>query len=294
MVSSVPGGDARPTASDVRRDLVGTRFADLRWVAQTGSTNRDLMALAADGAPEGMVLVADHQTAGRGRLGRVWTAPPRASLLLSVLMRPPIAVGDAHLLTAIVGLAAIEACVEVAGVQPGLKWPNDLVVASPLAGGAERKLAGVLAESSVRHGRFEAVVVGLGLNVNWPTPLPDEVDGVAVALNHLTGGVVKRGALAVSLLLALDRLYTRLLAPGGAGEVHRGECAASLTIGREVRVIRAGDEIEGTAVGIDPDGTLRVEVGGAVLAVPVGDVVHLRPGGSNHPRWPGGEDAPPG
>lgn len=277
MVSSVPGGDARPTASGLRRDLVDTRFADVRWVDQTGSTNRDLMALAADGAPEGVVLVADHQTAGRGRLGRVWTAPPEASLLLSVLLRPPLSVRDGHALTAAVGLAAIAACIDVAGVRPGLKWPNDLVVASPLAGGAERKLAGVLAESSVRGDRFEAVVVGIGLNVNWPTPLPDEVDGVAVALNHLVGREVDREALAVSLLRALERLYARLLSPGGPEAVHQRERDASLTLGRAVRVIRADDEIVGTAIGLDPDGTLRVEVDGAVVGVPVGDVVHLRP-----------------
>lgn len=276
MVSSVPGGDARSTLSAVGEPLVGTRFGDVRWVAETGSTNHDLMALAAAGAPEGVVLAADHQTAGRGRLGRVWSAPPEASLLLSVLLRPPVGLGTAHALTTAVALAAVDACVQVAGVRPGLKWPNDLVVASPPAGGAERKLAGVLAESSLRGDHFDAVVVGIGLNVNWPAELPSEIDGIAVALNHVTGAPVDRAALAVALLQSLDRRYTALLEPGGRARLHREETAASATLGRPVRVIRSHDEIEGTAVGLEPDGALRVEVDTDVIVVPVGDVVHLR------------------
>ena len=107
--------------------LAGTRFADVRWVGETGSTNTDALALARDGAPEGVVLVADHQTAGRGRLGRTWEAPPGASLLVSVLLRPPAAVADAVTMAA--GVAMAEAVAEVAGVDARLKWPNDLVVA---------------------------------------------------------------------------------------------------------------------------------------------------------------------
>ncbi len=278
MVSSVSGGDARSTASAVRAEVASTRFGDVRWVAETGSTNQDLMALAAEGSPEGVVLVADHQTAGRGRLGRVWAAPPEASLLLSVLLRPPVGLSSAHALTTAVALSAIDACVQVAGVHPGLKWPNDLVVASPASGGAERKLAGVLAESSLRGDRFAAVVVGIGLNVNWPDELPSEIDGIAVALNHATGAPVDRAAVLVALLHALDRRYATLLAPGGRAALHREEVAASATLGRQVRVIRSHDELEGTAVGLDTDGTLQVEVDTDVITVPVGDVVHLRPG----------------
>ena len=277
MVSSVSGGDARSTSSAVRAAVAGTRFADVRWVAETGSTNQDLMALAADGAPEGVVLVADHQTSGRGRLGRVWAAPPEASLLLSVLLRPPVGIGSAHALTTAVALSALDACVQVAGVRPGLKWPNDLVVASPPAGGAERKLAGVLAESSLQGDHFDAVVVGIGLNVNWPDELPAEIDGIAVALNHVTGASVDRAAVLVALLQALDRRYATLLEPGGRAVLHREEEAASATIGRRVRVIRSHDELEGVALGLDPDGALRVEVDTDVIVVPVGDVVHLRP-----------------
>ena len=128
-----------------RAALAGSRFADVRWVAETGSTNADLLALARDGAPEGIVLVADHQTAGRGRLGRTWEAPPGASLLVSVLLRPPAAVADAVTMAA--GVAMADAVDEVAGVHARLKWPNDLVVAVDGPTADDRKLAGILAEA---------------------------------------------------------------------------------------------------------------------------------------------------
>ena len=134
---------ARVNRSFATSEVPGTRFADVRWVAETGSTNQDLLAAAAEGAPEGVVLVADHQTAGRGRLDRSWIAPAGASLLVSALLRPSVGPEDLFLLTLACGLAAVNAVDEVAGVRPGLKWPNDLVVAAgPLA---DRKLAGILA-----------------------------------------------------------------------------------------------------------------------------------------------------
>ena len=256
--------------------VADTRFHDVRWRSETGSTNADLLALAADGAPEGVVLVADHQSAGRGRLGRVWTAPPKASVLLSVLLRPDLGLDHAHALTTAVALSAIEACETVAGVRPGLKWPNDLVVASPAAGGAERKLAGVLAESTLSGHRFAAVVVGIGINVNWPDELPAEIADLAAALNHLTGAPVDRHGLVAALLTGLERRYAALLAPGGRTAQRAEEQAASATLGREVRVIRSHDELVGVVVGFEDDGALRLEVDTDVVVVPVGDVVHLR------------------
>src|SRR6187402_820221 len=121
MVSCVPGRRARSALADGP----GRRFADVRWVAETGSTNADAMELVRQGEPEGIVLVADHQTAGRGRAGRTWTAPPGSGLLLSVLLRPPASVMD--LTTMAVAVAAAEAVRSVVGFAPRLKWPNDLV-----------------------------------------------------------------------------------------------------------------------------------------------------------------------
>ena len=146
-------------------------WREVRVVGETGSTNADLLALARDGAPEGIVLVADHQTAGRGRLDRRWEAPPGSSLLMSMLFRPPRSVTHLNLVNAAAGIAASDACNEVAGFRPLLKWPNDVVV-------DDRKLAGILAEVV-----GQAVVVGIGLNVNWPSPLPPELADTATAAN---------------------------------------------------------------------------------------------------------------
>src|SRR5688572_31080958 len=122
MVSCVPGGRARSALLGGP----GARFADVRWMAETGSTNADAMELGREGEREGIVLVADHQTAGRGRAGRTWTAPPGASLLCTILLRPPAAV--APLVTFALAVAAADAVERVGGFRPGLKWPNDLVV----------------------------------------------------------------------------------------------------------------------------------------------------------------------
>src|SRR5262245_29768744 len=141
MVTGMQGSRARSA-------LEGSRFADVRWVVETDSTNDDLLLLAREGAAEGILVVADHQRAGRGRLDRTWQAPPGSSLLLSVLMRPGVAPVQAHLASTAVACAAVEACIGVAGAAPRLKWPNDLVVLDP-DGAVRGKLGGILAESIV-------------------------------------------------------------------------------------------------------------------------------------------------
>lgn len=250
------------------------RFADVRRVAETGSTNTDLLALAREGAPEGVVLVTDHQTAGRGRLGRVWQAPPGSSLLASVLCRPAVPVARAHLVTVAAGLAAADAVEEVAGFRPSLKWPNDLVV--DVADGT-RKVAGLLAESVVEGAALAAVVVGMGMNVRWPHPLPEELAPTATALNHVAGRDVAVDDVLGAWLPAFDRRYGVLHGEGGVAATADAHRAACSTLGRRVRVELADGTVEGAAVDVDDDGHLVVEVGGARRTVAVGDVVHLRP-----------------
>ena len=199
--------------------------------------------------------MAAHQTAGRGRLNRVWEAPPDASLLMSILLRPDLAIERMHLVTAAVGLAAADACESVAGFRPGLKWPNDLVV-------EDRKLAGVLAEAAL-----PAVVVGIGINVNWDTDVPSG----GVAANQVAGRPVDLEALLGALL---DRLSVRY---GDWEGVARDYRRGSATIGREVRVDVADESFTGTAADITDDGHLLVDVGMCLRTVTAGDVVHLRP-----------------
>jgi BirA family biotin operon repressor/biotin-[acetyl-CoA-carboxylase] ligase len=248
--------------------LVGTRFA-VRWVPSTGSTNDDLRAAAAEGAPEGTVLAADHQSAGHGRRGRTWEAPPGSSLLVSILLRPDVDPDDLHLLTTAVGVAAAEAVDEELAVAVGLKWPNDLVA---ITEAGERKLGGILAETTWSGEHLDAVVVGLGLNVAWPDPVP--LDGIAVALNQLTDAPVDRGDLLVALLLRLEAI---LADPEHSALLERWRHLAT-TLGRDVRVeLASGVVIVGTAVALTDGGRLVVETADGPQEVTAGDVHHLRP-----------------
>jgi BirA family biotin operon repressor/biotin-[acetyl-CoA-carboxylase] ligase len=252
-----------------KRAMARTRFADVRWVDETGSTNADVLALARDGAPEGIVLVADHQTAGRGRAGRTWVAPAGGSLLLSVLVRPPA--GVAGLTSMAMALAASDAVDDTAGFRPRLKWPNDLVW--PGDGSAvDRKLAGILAEAHWPAEHEVAVVIGIGLNVNWPAALPDELRDIATAINLVAGRDVDREDVLVRLLQNLDRRYDELLR-GGIVDAWR---AASATLGRRVRVDLGTETIEGIAHDVTDEGHLIVDD----RTIAVGDVVHLRIEGS--------------
>lgn len=278
MVTAVEGRDA----------IAGQgppRFSDIRHVSDTGSTNSDVMALARNGEPEGVVLVADHQSAGRGRSGRSWTAPPGSSLLCTVLLRPPAPV--AALVTFAMSLAAADAVESLAGFAPGLKWPNDLVVED---GTTTRKLAGVLAEAEwppsahnsggyrepAEHERA-TVAAGIGLNVDWPEEVPEEVFDVAIAMNHVVGRSISRDDVLERFLDRLEVHYGRLVS-GGADEVLDRWRARSATLGRRVRVDLGPDDVEGLAVDVTGEGHLVVEtLEGGRRSLAVGDVVHLRP-----------------
>jgi len=283
MVTGVPGGRARSALPGTS----GARFADVRWVAETGSTNADAMALARGGEPEGVVVVADHQTAGRGRAGRTWSAPSGASLLASVLLRPPAAAAEAC--STALALAAAEAVEEVGGFAPRLKWPNDLVW--PGDGSADdRKLAGVLAEADWPVGSSAStgprrpppeervvVVAGIGINVRWPAELPEDLVDVAVACNHVTGHDVDREDLLIALLQHLGPWYDRLLADDRPALVAAWR-QRSATLGRRVRVELGTEDVVGTAVDLTEEGHLVVDtLEGERRTFAVGDVVHLRP-----------------
>ena len=252
--------------------MSGDDVWEVRRFASLDSTNRYLLEEARSGAPEGVVAVAEHQTAGRGRLGRSWEAPPGASLLASVLLRPVLAPADLHLCPLVVALAGADACGDVAGVVPGLKWPNDLVV-------GDLKLAGVLAE--VDPGApggppgSVATVVGIGLNVEWPGP----PGAAGTSLRALTGRSVDRAELLAGLLGALARRRPALAARSGREELLAELVERCVTIGRLVRVQTASGTIEGTATGLTGSGHLRVATADGVREVAAGDVVHVRPPG---------------
>ncbi|HXZ62135.1 MAG TPA: biotin--[acetyl-CoA-carboxylase] ligase [Acidimicrobiales bacterium] len=240
---------------------------DVRWLDEVGSTNSYVLEQARRGAPEGLVVAADHQTAGRGRLDRRWESPPGANLLASVLLRPDCAADDVHLCTVAVALAAADACKEMTDLEPQLKWPNDLL----LGGG---KLAGVLAEAEFAGDRPVAVVVGIGLNVAWPGPegaggtclddLRREAPPVdrRILLEHLLG------AFGARRVLLDDAAGRRALA-----EELRRRC---VTLGQEVRVVLSGEEFSGLATDVDDAGRLVVVTADGPRRISAGDVVHLR------------------
>ena len=293
-----------------------TRFTDIRLLDSVDSTNRYVRDAALAGAPEGLVVTAEHQRAGRGRVGRTWEAPPGSGLLMSVLLRPRhLPPARLHLLTAATGCAAVAAVRRVAGCEVDLKWPNDLLV-------ADRKLAGILAEAlgvtmdttgrdgpqagtgregpqagtgregpqagtgreGPQAGSVAAVVVGIGINVS-------AAPAGAVSLEEAAGRPVARADLLVALLQELEARYGHW---DDVAAEYRATCA---TVGRRVRVeLPDGSSLTGTAVRVDGDGQLVVadEATGREVALSVGDVIHVRPAPGRPPgdacAQPGGDE----
>jgi BirA family biotin operon repressor/biotin-[acetyl-CoA-carboxylase] ligase len=239
-------------------------WREIRVVDVTGSTNADLAAAARAGDPGGLVLVAEHQDQGRGRLDRTWVSPPRAGLTFSVLWRPTVDPVRWGWLSPLVGLAVAEAVSETALVDVRLKWPNDLLV-------GQRKLAGVLAE---RVGG--AVVVGVGLNVS--TRVDELVGPAATSLLFEAAACTDRDPLLRSALRRVAERYRDWAAGGGDPTALRQALVErSATVGQEVQVLLPGGRtLRGTATDIDAEGRLVVVTDAGVEAVAAGDVVHLR------------------
>ncbi|MCZ4100434.1 biotin--[acetyl-CoA-carboxylase] ligase [Streptomyces sp. So13.3] len=247
-------------------------WTSLDVVEATGSTNSDLAQRANAGAPEGAVLVAEEQTAGRGRLDRQWSAPPRSGLFLSVLLRPAdVPVERWGWLPLLAGVATATALSRTAGVDTALKWPNDLLVTID---GEERKTGGILAE---RAGT-DAVIIGIGINVSLRT---DELPVPAAGSLALAGAKgTDRDPLLRAVLRSLADWYGEWRAAGGdpaASRLQQTYAAGCATLGREVRAeLPGGRELVGTAVGVDDDGRLVLATADGEQAVGAGDVVHIR------------------
>jgi len=252
-------------------------WRSLEVVEEIGSTNAALASAAGDDGPEGAVLVAEHQVAGRGRLDRVWTSPPRAGLTVSFLLRPDVPAARRGWLPLLTGVALAEAVGEVTGVRSSLKWPNDLLAVDGL------KLAGILAEST-----GTAVVVGVGLNVNTTT---DELPDTGTSLAKVLGTTVDRGPVLLSFLRAVERRYlrwTQVLGDPVSSGLAQDYLGWSSTVGADVAVsLPDGTTLEGTAQAVDWDGRLVVATPSGTVELASGDVTHVRrssrgvgPGGS--------------
>jgi BirA family biotin operon repressor/biotin-[acetyl-CoA-carboxylase] ligase len=269
-------------ATEITAALVypGSLWRAVRVVAQTGSTNADLLAAAGAGAAEGTVLVAEAQTAGRGRLDRRWASPPRAGLTFSVLLRPGgVPAALLGWLPLLAGVAAAATVRRVTAVDAVLKWPNDV-----LAGDA--KLGGILAE---RTGT--AVVIGIGINV-WQgqADLPPDAAATSLALAAADGAGLAgpgrpglRARLLTDLLDGLSRWYLAWrdqASPGDADAcgLRREYLRRCATLGRPVTVTMPGAEpVTGTAAGVDETGRLEVRTAAGLVPVTAGHVTHVRP-----------------
>ncbi|MCY1140780.1 biotin--[acetyl-CoA-carboxylase] ligase [Actinoplanes sp. Pm04-4] len=258
----------------------GSLWSRVEVVAQTASTNADVAAAAAKGEPEGLVIVAEQQTAGRGRRDRQWVSPARAGLTLSVLLRPgrpdrerewpTLSPATFAWLPLLAGVALRDAVERVAEVEAALKWPNDLLV-------GDRKCAGILAEVS-----GDAVVVGIGLNVTTRAEELPETTGVpATSLRVAGAAVTDRDPLLRALLRGFASYYAGWREAGGDAEMsgllaaYRRGCS---TIGQQVRVLLpAGETLIGEATEVDRAGQLVVRTAdGAEHRVSAGDVLHVR------------------
>jgi BirA family transcriptional regulator, biotin operon repressor / biotin---[acetyl-CoA-carboxylase] ligase len=248
-------------------------YTSVEVVARTGSTNADLLAAARAGAAAGSVLVAEEQTAGRGRLDRSWQSPPGAGLTFSVLLRPAaIAPGSRGWLPLLTGVAVCRALASQTAVDARLKWPNDVLADGPEDAG---KLAGILAEQA-----GSAIVVGVGLNV---TATREELpSGQATSLLLAGGSNLDRQAILTAVLSELEQWYLRWTGtrrPGDAAEsgLRSAYLQMCSSVGQQVRVeLPGGGVLAGRADDVDDAGRLLVSAADGVRAVSAGDVVHVR------------------
>jgi BirA family biotin operon repressor/biotin-[acetyl-CoA-carboxylase] ligase len=258
----------------LRRELIrpAGRWQRIDLVAETGSTNADLSARVRDGEPPGSVLITDFQSAGRGRQGRRWTAPPGSGIALSVSLAPEVDHSRWTWLPLLTGLAVAEGLERAvrqrgAQLQFALKWPNDV-----LARGL--KVCGILAEQIQTLDR-PVCVVGMGINVHLQAvelPVP-----TATSLELLVGGAVPgRTGVIVQVLTRLEAVLAAWHGPDGVGVV-ADYVARCTTIGRDVRVqLAAGRSVYGLATGVDEDGCLIVRTASGPVILGAGDVVHVR------------------
>jgi BirA family biotin operon repressor/biotin-[acetyl-CoA-carboxylase] ligase len=244
----------------------------LRYETVT-STNSEVARLAADGADEGLAIVADEQTAGRGRLQRTWSSPKGAGLYFSILLRPRVAADRWPLITFVAALATGDALREAGAVETDIKWPNDLLA-------NERKICGILAEA-IETPAGRAVVVGIGINLT-NNAFPEELIGIATSVEQESGRKPERETMLAALLNGLMRWYALLHEPEGAEKIVAAWTSRSSYASDRLVQVTNGDEVlQGVTRGIENDGALRLETVAGIQLIRAGDVQNVRPAGMN-------------
>ena len=252
--------------AELRRRLDGTPFGKhVHHFFKIGSTNDAAFDLGHAGEPHGAVVLAEQQTAGRGRAGRAWHSEKSNGIYLSVLLRPPLTPVEAPLITLVAGLAARDAVEEAAGVKPDVRWPNDLLLNG-------KKFAGILTEMHAEPDRVHFVVCGIGMNVNHDA-LPAELRTIATSVRIETGHTLSRTELVVRTLRRLDGYYNQLLRQGAEPILRRFAEVSSFCEGKRVRVATSKETFVATTAGLEPSGVLRVRrENGKTESVLAGDV----------------------
>jgi BirA family biotin operon repressor/biotin-[acetyl-CoA-carboxylase] ligase len=254
----------------VQDGLPAKRLAGkIHYFAELESTNSYARQLAERGSPEGEVVIAETQTRGRGRLGRAWISPPHLNLYLSIILRPVLLPGDAPQITIMAGVALVDAIASFAASPPAIKWPNDVLVSG-------KKLAGILCESFCASERIEFVILGIGVNINYPTELmPASIRDRATSLLAINQASVQRELFLRRLIQDLDRCYGELEESGFSAMAARWEARFAFS-GKKVKVGLVDGILVGTAMGIDRDGALIVvDERGMPQRVVAGDVIPL-------------------
>lgn len=255
---------------DVAGSLVCRRLGvKLHYHLEIDSTNIHARQLAENGAAEGEIVIAEQQTRGRGRLGRSWVSPPFVNLYLSVVLRPKLPPAHAAQITLMAAVALADTVSCFAPDPPAIKWPNDILLRG-------KKLAGILTESSITAEKVNYVILGIGVNLNFPQALmPDAISRRATSLMECAGKRVSREAFLARLIHDLDRCYGILGERGFDAIAPRWEARFSFR-GKRVRVEMGDQGLSGIAKGIDRDGALIVEgAGGQCHRVLAGDVIPL-------------------
>jgi BirA family biotin operon repressor/biotin-[acetyl-CoA-carboxylase] ligase len=257
---------------DIRHGLKTTVIGkEIHLFPETTSTNSLAMEMAAKGAPEGTVVIAETQTQGKGRLGRKWISP-KGNLYLSVILRPAMPMHKAPLITLAGAVAAASAIRKACGLASGIKWPNDILISG-------KKVCGLLTEMSAEQDRIRHIVLGIGVDVNMPLDeLPPDIRALTTTLAHEAGGMIDRTTLLRELLAGLDHGYQVFLKDPSA--VLRDWESLNVTVGNRVAISGAGELFEGLARGIDGEGRLIVKQDdGTVRTVAAGDVMILKGSG---------------
>jgi BirA family transcriptional regulator, biotin operon repressor / biotin---[acetyl-CoA-carboxylase] ligase len=238
---------------------------NIHYVMQTDSTNRVAGELAARGASEGTLVIAEEQTAGRGRMDRTWVSARGSSILCSIIFYPDLTPAALFRLTMLASVAVVRALDAVCSFQTQIKWPNDIY-------GGNKKLCGILTEFAADGNRVRYAVVGLGINVNDDFSAAPELADIATSLKHECGRTISRCAVLQRLLEELDRGYEALL-QGGADELKAAWEHYSMILNRQVAIVSEDARVEGTARGITADGHLLLEdESGAIQEIVCGDV----------------------